>query len=149
MKKFWKRAFFCYCALMLWLLFGQRIGQAARGGVNLVPFYTIKNYCYVIRHPYSDSILRHVIINLVGNVVMFVPLGFFLPKLWRGQRRFFKFLLTVILVIAAIEAVQLCTMLGSLDVDDLILNTAGGVIGYIFCWIWENFAGRNRDSLLQ
>lgn len=142
-RKWWARAgFYCYCALMIWLLYGQRMGYThedtflayAQSNVNLQPFKTIRNYLYVAVRTTQWGMLRHIIINLLGNVMMFVPLGFFLPLNWQRFRPFWKLLLWVIGIIAMVELVQLVTMLGSLDVDDLILNVVGASIGFL---IWR------------
>ena len=73
---------------------------------------------------------NHAIINLVGNVIMFIPLGFCLPMLWKKQRTLWKTLLTTALIITLVELIQLLTLVGSCDTDDLILNVLGSAIGY-------------------
>ena len=137
---FW--SFVCYGVLMIWLLYGQRLGrngdtsyfEQIRMSYNLIPFKTIGNYSYVAMRTTNTALLRHIIINLLGNVVMFVPLGYFLPMNCKCLRSFPKLIGWTIVIIAAIELIQLFTLLGSLDVDDLILNVAGAAIGY---WLWR------------
>jgi glycopeptide antibiotics resistance protein len=71
------------------------------------------------------------LINFMGNIFMFMPIGFFLPLLWK---KFEHILLTVgvgFLLSLSIELLQL-TQLRSSDVDDLWLNTLGALIGFIF-----------------
>lgn len=75
-----------------------------------------------------------VMMNLVGNVAIFIPFGFILP--WAS--RYTNFLQTAwhtLLFSLIIECVQLVTRIGSFDVDDLLLNTIGGCIGYITFFI--------------
>ena len=72
-------------------------------------------------------------INLVGNVVLFIPAGWLLPRLWRRFRNFFLFILTCAVSIFLIETLQLFTLLGSFDVDDIILNLSGMLLGYLVC----------------
>ena len=123
---------------MLWLLFGQRLsntvfenyGDQLRENYSLIPFHTISNYIRVLYKSSSAVLLRIVVINLVGNVVMLVPLGFFLPLNWQCFRGFWKCMGWIVLIIVGVELVQFVTLLGSLDVDDLILNAAGGAVGY-------------------
>lgn len=130
--------FLTYCALMLWLLFGQRMeGESlrisfgnTRENVNFVPFETVRLYVRLLRNGASKQLLRHAVINLVGNVVMFVPLGWLLPVVWEKLRAFFKTLLLSAFLICTVEAVQYFTALGSCDVDDLILNLVGVTFGY-------------------
>ena len=137
-KKLFHLAFAAYGLWMLWLLFGQRMtmgpvpdyaGQL-RQNLNLVPFETIRRFWWVLKHSTDAGGIRHAIVNLAGNVVMFIPLGVFLPGIWKRLRKFRWFLPAVTLLIAAVELLQLVTLLGSCDVDDLILNLIGAVLGF-------------------
>lgn len=69
---------------------------------------------------------------LLGNIIMFMPIGFFPALLWR-KWRWRKSLLTGFCTSTAIEFIQF--FIGrSTDIDDVILNTAGALIGFwIFC----------------
>lgn len=129
--------FLAYGVLMLWLLFGQRIGPEGVelfGGsvtnLNLQPFKTIKMYANIVINSTNGNLLRHALINLAGNVVMFVPLGALLPGIWKRMRGVLSTFLSAALLILLVEAVQYVTGLGSCDIDDLILNLAGVVLGY-------------------
>ena len=131
--------FIAYCLVMLWLLFHRPTGmmeglsykESLRHNLNLQPLLTIRNYLYVIIHRSNDAVLVHCIVNLLGNVLLFIPAGLFLPKLRPRQRNFFRFFFTCLGVILLVEAVQLFTLLGSFDVDDIILNLLGMTIGFI------------------
>ena len=133
-----RAAFFIYCILMLWLLFGQRLGVQDYGSykeqlaanLNLEPLKTIKLYLRLLTGSESAYLVRHAFINLVGNVVMFIPLGYLLCGVFPKQRKFFVFFFCVTAMILAVEAVQYVTLLGSCDVDDLILNLIGAIIGW-------------------
>ena len=130
--------FLLYCGLMLWLLFGQRLeGKAlditldgSGENLNLVPFATLRLYWRLLKKDASENLLRQAIINLAGNVVMFVPLGWFLPKIWRAFQGFFKTVFFGIVLICLVELVQYVTGLGVCDIDDLILNALGIMLGY-------------------
>ena len=74
--------------------------------------------------------------NLGGNVVLFVPLGLFLPVLWQKLDRFLPFFAFVTALITAVELIQLFTLLGSCDVDDLILNLLGATVGFLLRKLW-------------
>lgn len=93
-----------------------------RVGVNLTPFHTIRNY---IRYaPTSDWLW----VNIVGNIVMFIPWGFCLPLLWKEYRSFFKLVFMALFLPVCIEFFQL--FVGrTVDVDDVILNFAGSMLG--------------------
>lgn len=130
--------FVIYGLIMLWLLFGRPQGWSAeltykqmlQQNVNLVPFLTIKNYWYVVRHSNDTDLLRHCLINLVGNVLLFIPIGYWMVRIWPRFRNFFLFLVTCSGLILLVEALQLFTLLGSFDIDDIILNLFGMIIGY-------------------
>lgn len=132
--------FLVYCGVMLWLLFFRSWGwddglsyrQMLQNNINLTPLLTIRNYLQVVVHRTNDSVLAHCIINLAGNIFLFIPLGYLLPKIFAKQENFFRFFLTCTVSILLVELLQLFTLLGSFDVDDLILNLAGMTIGFIF-----------------
>jgi len=135
----WLRAaFVVYVGLMLWLLFGQRMEagfawvdpEQIWDRVNLRPLRTIKNYLWVLENDRSLPAVKHAVVNLAGNVVMFVPLGFCLAALFRPMRNFWRMLLCTVVSICLIEVLQLVTSLGSCDIDDLLLNVTGTTIGW-------------------
>lgn len=139
-RHIWQRiGLLCYGVLMLWLLFGQRIGQqsdlpydqALLENLNLVPFETILRYIHLMQGDYSVYLQQHAFINLFGNVIMFIPLGFLLPGIWKPMRKFFPMLLSCTGIILAVELIQLFTLLGSCDVDDLMLNLLGICMGFL------------------
>lgn len=135
----WRFLFVVYALVMLWLLFdrplassaGRTYGELLRSNMNLVPFHTIGNYWKVVRRLEFTPKFYHCFINLGGNILLFIPIGYFLPRLWKPMRNFFAFFLTCFLTITLVELIQLVTLLGSLDIDDLILNLAGMLVGYI------------------
>lgn len=133
--------FLVYAIAMLWLLFGRprtwtdglTYKQMLQQNMNLVPLLTIHNYWYVVQHSCDPVLLRHCVINLAGNVLLFIPVGYWLVRLWPRFRNFLLFLATCAGLILLVETVQLFTLLGSFDVDDVILNLIGMTIGYLFC----------------
>ena len=137
--------FVVYVALLLWLLFDRPVvrdsafdyAETMRGKMNLVPFYTIGNYWTVVKRMEFTSLFYHCVINLGGNIFLFIPIGYFLPRLWPFLRNFFAFLLTCTMAIVLVELLQLVTLLGSLDIDDLILNLFGMLVGYILYMIFR------------
>ncbi|QHW32854.1 VanZ family protein [Paenibacillus rhizovicinus] len=93
---------------------------------NFTPFKSIQLYVSDY-HKYNFDTW---FFNIFGNMLIFVPLGFLLPILFTGTRKLHRILLCSLLGSLAIELSQLATKLGFFDVDDLILNTAGGVSGF-------------------
>lgn len=68
--------------------------------------------------------------NVLGNVVAFVPLGVFLPLLWR-RIGIWPNLLIVVCASVAVEIIQGLFALSAPDIDDVILNTLGGLVGIL------------------
>ena len=133
-KRIWPFLFGLYCALMLWLLFDRTgydagLPYAEQLKYNLLPFETIGRFLRLLGSS-QGGLRTHAFINLIGNVVMFIPLGFFLPKLWKWQQKLLRTLLTTALIILLVELTQMFTLVGTCDTDDLILNTLGAAIGY-------------------
>ena len=135
--------FVVYAAILLWLLFdrtpnwGNDLSYAdqMRSSMNLIPFHTIKNYWMVVRRMEFSSLFWHCVINLGGNIFLFIPIGYFMPRLWPFLRKFLSFLLSCVLAVVLVELLQLVTLLGSLDIDDLILNLFGMIVGYLLFMI--------------
>lgn len=144
MKKYLKPLFIVYGLIMLWLLFGQRLhsidftdyaGRLSRN-INLVPFRTVKLFIRLAKYSTDSASLALAVRNLAGNIVLFIPLGF-LPAIFPQLKSFVRFIITVSLCIAAVEILQFVTLLGSCDIDDLILNVSGAVIGFVLMGLFE------------
>lgn len=105
---------------------------------NFVPFKTIKMYLR-----YWGSGLNSFE-NLVGNVVAFIPLGYFLPRIWKAAGNVFICMFAVFTLVLGIELYQLFSAFGAFDVDDILLNCAGAFIGYIFYMIIKLFSAGKR-----
>ena len=98
---------------------------------NPIPFRSI--YHVYIRGFVKGYVnLYYTVINLVGNIFVLMPLAVFLPYFFPKQRRWYWFLLTVFGVAVMIEVLQFLFMVGSCDVDDLILNTLGALLAFGF-----------------
>lgn len=120
-----------YSLLMLWLLFGQRLGQESEGILQLRPLSTLKRFLWVLRNSSEPGLRTHAWMNLAGNVAMFVPLGFLVPWIWKFWRKFWWHFLLMTAIIVAVELSQYFLGLGTCDVDDLLLNLAGTELGYL------------------
>ena len=102
---------------------GPGMGRHHQSGA----FHTICNYLRYYRNTGS-----HVsILNLLGNVVIMVPLGMLVPLLFRPMRRFWLSLPLFALVSVGVEYLQWLTATGAADVDDSILNFIGAAAGYV------------------
>ena len=143
--KFWQRKglirlfFFLYCALMLWLLFIRYRDVAVTDywtqvadRFNPVPFSSIGSMLQHLREDPRWEVLQVVVYNLGGNIGMFLPLGMLLPALFPKQRRFGRCMVTVAVIMTCVEFLQLVTLRGFCETDDVILNVLGAGLGYGF-----------------
>ena len=125
-----------YGGLMLWLLFWRERSMEGLPylhqlpmHVNLRPFRTIRLYLGLLSAQ-RPSLVRIAIVNLLGNVGMFVPLGFLLPVVLPRLAKWYRCLLTAAGIIALVELLQMLFLVGACDIDDLILNLTGTALGY-------------------
>ena len=88
--------------------------------VNLLPLLKLFDY---------DS-KRDLLLNVIGNAAMFVPSGIILPIVYKRLNTFWKVLLAGIDISLCIEIIQLPFSVRATDIDDLILNTIGVIVGY-------------------
>ncbi len=74
--------------------------------------------------------------QFIGNILLFIPFGLLLPLLFKGLRKWYRVFLIGFGCTVGIETLQLglrlmCMGWRSFDVDDIILNTLGVIIGYM------------------
>ncbi|HBG0174378.1 TPA: VanZ family protein, partial [Clostridioides difficile] len=86
--------------------------------INLIPFDSVGILTYIL------------------NIIMFMPLGFLLPLIWKNFRNIINVSLTGLGFSLAIELCQLFNLRAT-DIDDLMMNTLGAVLGY-FIWVGVN-----------
>lgn len=96
--------------------------QFANG--NFVPLKTILNY--ISGEPTWNIAIR----NIVGNIILFIPLGLFVPIIYRRLITLKHVLVIAFLLSVALESAQGLLRAGAVDVDDVILNVLGAVVGY-------------------
>ena len=85
-----------------------------------------KPFVYLFDYP----TLREALLNLIGNVTMFIPLGIVWPAVFKSLNTHKKVIMAGLGVSLCIEILQLPFYGRSSDIDDLILNSAGYIIGY-------------------
>ncbi|MFF4344892.1 VanZ family protein [Kitasatospora sp. NPDC001540] len=85
-----------------------------------------------LRHYLLHSTLLDAVRQVGGNVLLGVPFGLLLPVIWPKARGRFRVLLATTLLMLLVELVQGALVTGrAFDVDDIILNTGGAVLGYL------------------
>ncbi len=144
-RKLFQGGFALYLFLMLWLLFIRYRSVVITdywtqlaGRVNLVPFDSIGSMLRNLWHYPLPSVLWRVVYNLGGNIIMFVPLGFFLRILVPRCRSFLRCMGTVVLVMSGVELCQLLTLRGFCETDDVMLNVVGAAMGWLLAKKWSD-----------
>ena len=127
-----------YCAVMFFQLFARKEAsgdlpylEQMMNRINLTPFHTITKQfrrLFLIDEPWH---IRHSVINLGGNILLFIPMGIFLPLMLPKLRVWWKVFLASAGIVTLVETVQVITLLGRCDIDDLILNLLGASVGYL------------------
>ena len=105
---------------------------------NFIPFKTITLYLGYLA---DGTINRNIAIeNLIGNLLIFAPMGILLPCLFKSLRKFSKFAIVMLIMLISVEVGQLLTFTGSIDIDDVILNLLGAAL--FFCLAKTNICQR-------
>ena len=110
----------------------MNIMRRTQGGsnYNFVPFQTIETYL-------SDLSFGVAFVNIVGNVIPFIPMGFLIPMVFRSQRKIIKTMFTCLLLIVSIECIQYFAYLGSFDIDDILLNIISCFLGFLLFKVYQ------------
>lgn len=133
-------AFICYLGIVFILVFYKGWGgitflkdsyasfeiwkESVSYGLNLIPFRFLFDA--------GGYTLGAWIVNVGGNIVLFIPLGVFVPVLFPKARAWSRgqFVLRAVLLITGVELLQLLLMCGQGDIDDIILNVSGMCVGF-------------------
>ncbi|MDP4089422.1 MAG: VanZ family protein [Bacillota bacterium] len=116
-----------YLSLLLYLTFlSPHFGRNGfHRGINIVPFKSIAETV-------AGLGVQSIIIDLLGNIAAFLPLGFLLPRVFPSMGRVKRILIVAFITSLSIEIVQYISGVGFSDIDDVLLNITGGVLGYRF-----------------
>jgi len=108
---------------------------------NLEPFSTIKHFLNF------NKFNRNVwVINLIGNIGVFIPFGFLIPIACKLS--YLKSIGLFLIGLIFLEVSQLITRRGSFDVDDFILNSFGFTLGYIVFKIMTIWFNSRREGII-
>ena len=136
--------FIVYISVLVYFLFFADMFGRTSGSTNyrynLTPFKEIRRFIVYSGHLGASSVFT----NLIGNVVAFIPFGIFLPILTNNRLKFFQVTVFTFALTLAIEMIQLMSRVGIFDVDDMILNTLGGIIGYLLFFVWKSIKERKE-----
>lgn len=130
--------------LVYFMFFAESFGRVCyedrKYAYNFTLFKEITRF-YQYRHVLG---MEAFLLNVAGNVIAFMPCGFFLPVVSRRSKHWYNTVLLCFLLSLGVEMTQLVFKVGSFDVDDLFLNTAGGILGYISYRLVQRFRIRYR-----
>jgi glycopeptide antibiotics resistance protein len=142
-----------YCVVIVIILFGCNRSYYWSGlsicdyiyyNTNIIPFKTL--YIYItalVKHTINvDTLIR----NLLGNIVLFIPMGWYVPVIYKKQYSFKDAVWKMCGVIIFTELIQLISMRGTYDIDDIILRVTGFCIGTV---LWESKVGKKMSILVN
>ncbi len=104
--------------------------------INIIPLNSIVDFIKII----SEGYFARGFNNIIGNVLVFSPLGYFLPMLFKKTKKVRYTMLFSLIISLIYESLQYILYLGSADIDDVILNLLGAFIGFGFYKIIDNYA---------
>lgn len=143
----WGILFVLYFAVLFYFLFfSEKMGRSYTERAyhyNLIPFKEISRFL-----TYRETLgMKAVMLNIVGNVAAFVPFGIFLPVFSAQCKRVWRTVLYSFELSFLVEVLQLVFRVGSFDVDDLFLNTLGGLLGcLLYLFVTYIFRGDERGG---
>ena len=133
--------FIIYILYLVYLtLFAYNYGRGnINRSLNIIPFKTI---VYFLSANLSYKIK---IINIIGNIAAFVPMGVLLPII-KNNIGIKKIVIIGLIGTVSIEVIQYITGVGASDVDDVILNVLGTVFGYLIYYLTAQIIGKIKPK---
>jgi glycopeptide antibiotics resistance protein len=126
-KKLFLILFVTYLLYLFYLVFfSAYYGRAYHHrNYNFIPLKTIGEYLF-LKHG-----IKATIVNIGGNILAFMPLGFLYPIIHKKERNHKDILIVALILTCFIEIIQYIVGVGTCDMDDVLLNVIGGLLGYI------------------
>lgn len=116
--------------------------EGLRGLINIIPFKetieTLSDNTISIMNP---------IRNIVGNILIFIPLGFLIPIINPNLKKIAKVTLIGFFASLSIEILQIFTMGNVCDIDDVIFNTIGALIGIVIYKLFIKLKKQNYKQI--
>lgn len=140
-KKFWKFLFLVYLVILVKLIVfkypWEHLVEITKGwekgvileGLSTANFTLGKSIRMYIRY-FNKFPFWNGFANLFGNVLVFIPYGFLLPKGYPKCGKWWRTCYCAIGFVICIELFQLFSAFGAFDVDDILLNVLGAMLGY-------------------
>lgn len=124
------------------------------GATLLRGSYNAGSFCPYLFQSYRSAWNNFSVVewqNIILNILMFVPLGFLLPCIFKKMRSFVKVTLTGLGMTLFIESMQFWGQQGIFELDDILDNTLGAMIGYgiyvLLCYVTQCIAKKERTEL--
>lgn len=119
---------YLYCKILYYIsLFIFLFLRKSETGYNF-SFYLIEWLQYIFKN-------RIILINILGNIILFIPMGIFN-----------KHFINSIFIIILIELMQLILKKGIFDVVDIVLNIIGVIFGFLGVFLWKKTKKRKRKK---
>lgn len=127
-----------YVVFLVYMLIGRNVSVWSNAlmsevmpyRINIVPFRTIREYIEML---FVSDINKDIpLMNLLGNLFMFSPMGFLLP-LYKKNKNCKNFILSMMSILIFKEFLQFVCGKAVFDIDDIILNMIGAIIAF-FIW---------------
>ncbi|WP_336773518.1 VanZ family protein [Paenibacillus sp. MMO-58] len=140
--------FICYILVLIKILFLSRVSiteifnsqRPVTRSMNLVPFHSITEYIAGS----TANLKRFAFANVMGNILIFIPLGVYLPLF---KNNYITNVLSIIMLSLFVEIIQGLLGIGTADIDDIILNSIGGCVGLIV-YRFLLFILRNKNRVM-
>lgn len=129
--KFYLATFYLIVLFYIVFFLSERIDTDFKGIINWIPFHKVI-FFLKDQHNYEPVKLVSFLIELFGNIVLLMPFSFALQQLFKKQYSLNRFISIVFFASISIEFIQYVFNIGVVDIDDVILNTLGGFVGFIF-----------------
>lgn len=119
---------------------GVQIVQSGMHRTNLVPFKVFSQTYYEV---FVNGNIHYFLINFLGNIVLFIPFGLFIPFLWKTSTK-----RTILIGFCSSLFIEICQMFlaRGTDIDDLMLNTTGTVLGVIVFRLIQKYCKIRREG---
>jgi glycopeptide antibiotics resistance protein len=131
--------FSVYDYLVIAITLLSRMSNSRKRVMSLIPFGTMHN----------NYLSQKWVIE---NIILFIPYGVFLMLLFYEKIRFRELIYIAAITSLLIESTQIITGRGNFEVDDIMTNTFGAVIGYVLCSmaiIWQTYRVRVKSGVAQ
>ena len=134
-KDFYTLLFVLYMLALYYLLLSTE--NATAYGTNLIPFKEMTRY---------SMGSRGFFYNVIGNIALFIPFGYFVSNYIKANK---THQIVLISIISSLTAELIQFKIGrAFDVDDIILNTVGAIIGFL-CYLFINYIKEKLPKKLQ